>query len=829
MADQKRNIKEIEKIYKDLNQQIELSNELQKEELNGLSKIFDLTSKLRNARIDYNTEEQKLLGMEQTYFGLKEEGYTIEGNTLKAFKSRLATQKKLVNGAKANLKVQLAIKNTVDATRKIGSVILKDLPTIGGFLSSIPTYLMDSDKAMKNLSLELGFGAENSLKMRNNIQDAAKYSAHLGASVQDLATITSIYADETGRAHKLSAESLKSIVDIGKGTALGVEQASRMGGQFELMGIDAKGTADYVQGIVDTTERMGVNTTKVLKNVSSNFKRLQKFTFRDGVKGFAEMASYAEKFKIDMGQMLDSAEKARTLEGAVELAAKLQVMGGEFAKSDPFQLLFLSRNDPEEFTKKINQMTKGVASFRKNSAGVLETFISPMDIDRLNQVGKALGMQSGELEQQARRYATVGKMRSQMLGLGKDAWETVEGAVPKMLKDGTFTVKVGDDIKKLSQLTKDDVKALKIQTTSLEKRAELSQTFDDVLKNTIMELKTQLLPILKGINWMLEGIRDLGGSSGWLATGLVVGGMLLKSAFALTKAFAIGRVAMGKVGLAGSSKAGASSVLGNVGGATSKGGGAAALGKGAGVGIAAVGAGAGVMLAAKGIGELAKSMENLDKTQIDGLADIMFAMSFGAFAAAPAILALGYAGTAGSLGLLALGAAAVGVGYGINLGAKGIGEMAKGLSYLENVDMVNVGLGMAAIAASSFAFANPLTWLGISAMADGTAAIAANADGMERVGTAFKNISVALSASKDQFKEVRDTINAIASADLGDSSVLSNITQLLSKPLQVEFSDNANANFNANINLKLDSKVIAEETYKYHADLIHTAGLGRTG
>ena len=95
------------------------------------------------------------------------------------------------------------------------------------------------------------------------------------------------YADETGRARVLSSQMAEDILAVGKGTGLGVEQAAKLGAQFELMGFDARKTIDYVQGIVDTSERMGVNTTKVLKNLNDNFKRLNTYSFRSGSKGIA--------------------------------------------------------------------------------------------------------------------------------------------------------------------------------------------------------------------------------------------------------------------------------------------------------------------------------------------------------------------------------------------------------------------------------------------------------------------------------------------------------------------------------------------------------------
>ena len=72
---------------------------------------------------------------------------------------------------------------------------------------------------------------------------------------------------------------VKDVALIGRGTGLGVEQATKLAAQFEYMGIDAKAAMEYAQGVVETAELMGVNTTKVLKNISDNFKKLQTFTF----------------------------------------------------------------------------------------------------------------------------------------------------------------------------------------------------------------------------------------------------------------------------------------------------------------------------------------------------------------------------------------------------------------------------------------------------------------------------------------------------------------------------------------------------------------------
>jgi hypothetical protein len=396
-------------------------------------------------------------------------------------------------------------------------------------------YLMQNDKIIRQTTLNLGLSGQKAAQLRSEFVGAASFTARLGGSMADLQIITEGYANETGRARALTEEALKDIFLMGRGTGLGVENATRLAGQFEIIGISSGAAMEHVQGIVETSERMGINTTKVLKNITDNFKRLQTFTFIQGVKGFGEMAMHAEKMRIDMSQALDAAERTRTLEAAIDLAAQLQIMGGEFAKTDPFQLLFLARNDPAEFSKKINDMTKGVVSFRKMADGSFERFISPVDIDRLKAVERSLGMSSGQLIEQAHRYADIQKIRQQMLGTGLSSAEKemVEGIATFNNETGKFQTKLGRTVLDIGNLNSRQLQALKLQESSLEQRAKDAQTFDDAFKATIEELKTLLLPMLIGINKTLEFLRPIAITlTEWMKkmADSDIGGLILKGA-----------------------------------------------------------------------------------------------------------------------------------------------------------------------------------------------------------------------------------------------------------------------------------------------------------
>jgi hypothetical protein len=705
-------------------------------------------------------------------------------------------------------------------------------------------YLQESDKVIRQTILNLGMSGTKAALMRDSFEQSAGFVTRLGGSLEDIQSIMTGYADETGRARVMSEQMVKDITAIGKGTGLGIEQATRLGAQFELMGFDAKSTMDYVQGVVDTSERMGVNTTKVLKNVNDNFKRLNTYTFQQGVKGFAQMAMYAEKFRIDINQALNAADVARSLEGAIDLAANLQVMGGEFAKTDPFEMLFLSRNDPAKFTEKIADMTKGVVSFRKMADGSFEKFISPADRDRLAAVAKSLGMEAGELTQIAERQAEIGRMRQQMAGMGLSSKERelIEGAAIFNKETGRFEVQIAGHMQDVAKLTSTQANAFAKERVSLEERAKQAMTFDDTFKATINSLKSALLPILHSVNGLLTKLQPIadwmskfaGSSGGWIKAGAVLLGAAsawkmasllfnkgvdnwMKSGSIMAKQKTEPTSVMGKFlrGTASATPEGG----GTTAGAGSKISGKALAGAGAGVGLAAAGIGAGIGAAAAGISLLANAMSGLDEKQAEVLKDIVktlgWTIGIGVGVAA-AIMAISVAAGASAGPLMAFGVAVALIGAGIGIAAAGIGVMGMGLAKLvesskgAGKDMPMVAMGIAGISAAMMGAGLALP--GAIGMMTTVKSIGKHASALATVGDSLKTIKAVLTGSKEDFIAVQQAVESISKANVRGGGMFADIANLLSKPLKVEFAQGKVAMVN-DITLTIDGQKFMQKAY----------------
>ena len=742
-------------------------------------------------------------------------------------------------------------------TRKIGVDLARQL---GAQLKSGWKYLQEQDKIIKSVNLNLGMSGGKAEAMRDAFKGSAGYISSIGGSVADIGAIMQGYADETGRARALTADMVTDITEIGRGTGLGIEQATRLGAQFELMGFDAKGMVDYVQGVVDTSERMGVNTTKVLKNVNDNFKRLNKYTFQQGVKGFAQMAMYAEKFKIDIGDALNAADVARSLEGAIDLAAQLQIMGGEFAKTDPFELLYLSRNDPAKMQEKLADMTKGLVTFKKMSDGTFEKFISPADRDRIAAVEKSMGMEAGSMVIIAQRQAEVQRMRQQMAGMGLSAEqkEIIEGAALWDKQSGKFQVDLAGTMIEIGKLTSDQADSFKIEQKLLKDRAEEALTFDEKFQATINILKTTLLPLLDKVNTILipklakiaERFLKFAEQGTWgmvkAAGMLMVPALIFKTASgaisgALSKG---GGAVMSRIGgkattslsdavSSKGSKSGLFEQRKGVGmGAAAKGVGMKRMGTGVGAGAAMAGAGAGIMLAAKGLSQLADSMAKLTPEQAKSLERIGMTLAITFPIAAIGITLAGKAAEASALGLIVLGGAIALVGAGIYLATTGIGKMGEGLAKMnesgggagKELFGVAAGIGAITIAMAAGGF------VGLMAFNNGLRRMAKHSEGIEKIGTAFKSIQAVLSGSKDDFIAVENAVKSIGSANVKGGGYFAELSNLLKKPLQVEFANNGRVSMTNDITLNLDGQRFMNKAYdvniavQKHENVKHAKG-----
>jgi len=596
-----------------------------------------------------------------------------------------------------------ALSQNLSLTKAIGNEIAKGAKSLFDqhfTYRGIWDYLQKVDDGIRSTQLNLGLSGNKAEFLREQMEEATNTAQRFGAGIDDVVELQSGLNQLTGRAGVLTEHQIANMVAITKGTGMANQEATTLVGNMMLFGSSVEDSKKLIEGTVNSTAQLGLNSSNVLKGMSANIGKLNNYRFQNGVEGLKKMVQSSEKFKFSMEGAFAAAEKFRTLEGLLETGANLRVLGGEFAKIDEFKFSFLARNKPEEFAVEMAKLTKGMASFNKET-GMFD--ISDIDMDRLRAVAESTGRSLDDVVQTTREFNKQEFAKKQIF-VGTPEEKEMLAKLAQFGKGSTIgTIQIGDKNVKLSELTREQIDLYKQQQKTLEERAVDSQNFDKAFTNTIMQLKSTLIPLLTVINSLLEGFnsvfnmaRDENGKMSKLAAIIPIGGLLL------------GGVSLKAVGgIFSGIFSGISGVLGKIGGALSSklglpgpqlgpalpGGGGMSAASMAAMGLAAVGIGTGFMLAAKGATSLAEAMSKLKPEQVSGLTTALVTLGLamgGIVAIAPFI---GMAAPE----LLAFGAAVTMIGAGVGIAAAGIGELVKAFntdtmnfSGLEGVDFNNM-------------------------------------------------------------------------------------------------------------------------------------------
>lgn len=367
---------------------------------------------------------------------------------------------------------------------------------------------VEQDEAVRNAAKSMGVLNKQADAFANNIYKASVNTNQLGIQAKDLAKMQGVYSNEIGRSVILSEEGLNAMAEMAAGTMLGADGAAMMAANMENFGLSATMSRDILQETVDLAHTMGVSSEAAINNLSKNLKLAQGYNFKKGVKGIAEMSIKAAKMKISMESVASIADKLIDVEGAVNMAAQLQVLGGEWSKmADPFKLMYQARNDIEGLQTSLANAVKSTAQFNKKTG---EFDISAMEMHRLRKVAEQLGVDYKELAVAGKEAAKFSKIRGEisMDVADKTTKEFIESTASFNKDKQGYEIMVNGNMKLLKTLDSVDATTLKGIANSQEglaQRAKDGRTFDKKMGDIMNTFKSVLLPLVRGID---SGIRE---------------------------------------------------------------------------------------------------------------------------------------------------------------------------------------------------------------------------------------------------------------------------------------------------------------------------------
>ena len=405
----------------------------------------------------------------------------------------------------------------------IFGILTLPLKLIGDLIGKVWTYFLQIQTITGNLAADIGLTAKESYFFKDNFISLANSALTFGGTMEDVASTMRVFSEETNKNPMFNKDSMDRIMELAKGTGLGVEGATKMVAGFDNVGMSIKQATDETSKARDMAARFGLNAAKMLQNVGTFVKEFQGYTFANGLKGINQMVAKAQSLRFDLSAIKSISEKLFNPEGAVEAAANLQVLGGKFAQlGDPFNLMYAAQNAPEELAKGIMEATKGMA--KKGSDGMFR--ISPADMMIIKEAAGALGQSADNMItaaiEQGKMTDKLNASRFLKDGMFNENDRLALSNLITMNDKNQYVIRMPNGFEKLvSQIPSADMfrdildERVKNENAAKE-RKNWSERFDQILQKFMMGF-TQPLIKLEGIfndTNMINQIEELGKTIG---------------------------------------------------------------------------------------------------------------------------------------------------------------------------------------------------------------------------------------------------------------------------------------------------------------------------
>lgn len=381
--------------------------------------------------------------------------------------------------------------------------------------ASIGSYSVEwQDKAYQT-SRKLGMSAA---QMHNYEAQTAKDVGDIGSkyalTAEQVYAFQERVATATGRVTALNRE--QKMVLGASTKVFGEDVTDEVIGRMDNLGGGILQSGEELSKIQVNSRNYGLDASKYAKDFAENLTLAQQYNFKDGVEGVRKMTEYSELLKTNMRSIMKAADKMSDIQGSIEASAKLQMLGGNFAKgfSDPLRVLYEAQSDPEAFMKRIMNSTQASSTFNSKT-GIAQT--NYFGRRQLSAVAEATGIDYNELLQQSQSQAKLNYLGSQMRGNLTEQEKLSVAGRAQLSSNGQYTVTMfNGKTKNISDITSSDIKALKdndiekkdLNGNVLKITNMLGQSFKDIKESFLVKAESILYPsaikIVKVLGYLLK-------------------------------------------------------------------------------------------------------------------------------------------------------------------------------------------------------------------------------------------------------------------------------------------------------------------------------------
>lgn len=345
------------------------------------------------------------------------------------------------------------------------------------------------DQAAASYARNLGMSATTMRNMRANVissDRSNKIAERTGLSPEEQIKLMGAVSGDIGRQIGFN-DKQHDLLATGS-FLFGEDSAKDYVTRLENFGMSTEEAMNRATDLFKESSNAGIAFSKTSKIFLDNLRLAQNYTFKNGVKGLSDMAKRSAEIKMNIAEVSRFVDKTSTLEGSLQSAAGLSVLGGSFAMgANPLQMLYNGLQDFEGAEKQMESMLKGLVTFNEDTK---QLEMSAFNRQRLRAASQAMGVNYEEMQNMAFAMGREGIVNPilDQLGIDKesDAYATIKNR--SYLNDkGEAMINVGREKKAVKDLTTEDIKELE------------KSNFDDSQNLNDIALSTRgILDMVKG-------------------------------------------------------------------------------------------------------------------------------------------------------------------------------------------------------------------------------------------------------------------------------------------------------------------------------------------
>ncbi len=305
-------------------------------------------------------------------------------------------------------------------------------------------------------------------KFRNSfyerLKETTKESIKFGGSFTDVANSVGDLAESMGRVVNPSQQTLLNMVALTKTTGQGTKEIASMVESLSSLGGNQQEATESISKMAQEARKVGLDATKFVKQMATDLNKVSGFGFRNKpIESLTRMTKQAQMLKTTFDNIVGNLQDTvLDPEGAIETAAKFQMLGGEVGKlADPFQLMYMAQTDMEGLQKELVKSTQAAFKFNAETGNF---DASTQDLYRLREQAQITGTKLEDLVKTGREAAKLDYIKDKfdLSGIKDQDTKDLLAGLAQIDKGGKVTIDIPGfgEIQEGQALSADATKAL---------------------------------------------------------------------------------------------------------------------------------------------------------------------------------------------------------------------------------------------------------------------------------------------------------------------------------------------------------------------------------